>query len=361
MLNVIFYALIDLFIIEPFIASNIGFIIYRKSAKRFELMSAQECLAYSFKKKPNIIVTIGTIQNGNIDWQVYKRDGIQHEKQLHTYEIASITKTMTGTLVACAERDGKLCIDDTIDQYLSLPKGKQYPTIRNLLTHTSGYKSIYVEKEVFKNIKETLNILSGVNKEVLLRRIGKVNLENKPYEWRYSNFNFAILGVILEEVYGMQYKDLVNHLLQKHGLSNSHISTGNGDLNNYLGWQNGDAYMAGGAVASNIEDMLAYAQLQLNGGEPFIFAHEAIVDTDIMPALCATGNAMGYGWMIDTNRKYYWHNGCTPGYKTYIGVCPETQTAVVVLSNSNRGVNAHHLESNIGVKMLDELQAKSVA
>ena len=355
MLDIIYYLLFDALILEPLIAPHVGLLIYAFSSKRRELMSAWECLQNITKNKPNSVVTIGTIQNGEAEWHVFGENCVELEQQAHTYEIASITKTMTGALVARAKMDGKLRLDDPIDMYLDLPHDRQYPTVRDLLTHTSGYKSIYIEKEVFKTIQKTRNILSGVNRDILLRRLESIETKKKR-RWRYSNFNFAVLGVILENVYRVSYQELVTDFLREHNLRHTHLSNGTGDLDNYLGWHRDDVYMAGGAVTSDIKDMLAYAQLQLEENELFGKTHKVLKNVKCGPELCATRNAMGYGWMIDREKGFYWHNGATPGYRTYIGVCPETQTAVVVLANSNRSLSSYHMESNLGAKILEEMQ-----
>lgn len=54
-------------------------------------------------------------------------------------EIGSLTKTFTAALINKAVFEGKVNTSDTIDCYLALPAGNDYPTIEELLTHTSGY------------------------------------------------------------------------------------------------------------------------------------------------------------------------------------------------------------------------------
>lgn len=53
-------------------------------------------------------------------------------------------------------KDEKINIDCTIDNYLSLPKENEYPTIKELLTHTSGYKEYYFESPMVSNISMAL-------------------------------------------------------------------------------------------------------------------------------------------------------------------------------------------------------------
>ena len=46
---------------------------------------------------------------------------------LHTYEIGSLTKTFTATMIAKASRELRINLDETIDSYLDLPADNNYP------------------------------------------------------------------------------------------------------------------------------------------------------------------------------------------------------------------------------------------
>ena len=59
-----------------------------------------------------------------------------------------MTKTFTCSLLCKAISEGRLTIDDQISQCIKLPKGYYYPTIRKLVTHTSGYKRYYFDKQI---------------------------------------------------------------------------------------------------------------------------------------------------------------------------------------------------------------------
>lgn len=68
------------------------------------------------------------------------------------YQISKIPGlTFTAALINKATTQEKINLDDTIDNYLSLPYGKKHPTIKELLTHTSGYKGYYFENPMISN------------------------------------------------------------------------------------------------------------------------------------------------------------------------------------------------------------------
>ena len=147
---------------------------------RIRTMPAMDCLKYGYRNDDDdVTITIGTIKNGKCSWSVYDKHGVELPKKIHTYEIASITKTITGALIEIAVQEGKLNINDSIDKYLELPKDREYPTICDLLTHTSGYRSIYIEKAMFKNLFAHNNFLRGITDKIIIRRLGKINTSKK--------------------------------------------------------------------------------------------------------------------------------------------------------------------------------------
>ena len=58
-------------------------------------------------------------------------------------------------------------------------------------------------------------------------------------------------------------------------------------------------------------------------------------------------------WIIDNENDFIWHNGGTGHYNSYLGFCPETGTAVVVLSNLSP--NDRIPATVLGIKQLQEL------
>ena len=334
------------------------FIFMKKQMAKIPSMTAKECLDYTLKDKEDAIITIGIIKDGHTSWDVYGKDGKKISSKLHTYEIGSLTKTITATLICKAADEGKICIDDTIDKYLDLPQDKEYPTIADLLTHTSGYKEYYLESPMVKNFFTGKNSFYGISDEMFLKRIARVDVSKADKSWRYSNFGFATLGQILEAVYDCEYTGMANEFLLEQGMGNSHISTGDGDLGKYWDWEKDDAYIPAGAVVSDIEDMLIYAGHQFDEDGLFSKMHNSLKEVNATPSdweqMDIHVDAMGMGWIIDETNGIIWHNGGTGDYNCYVGFCPETKTAVVVLSNLSPGYKIP--STVIGIKKFKEIK-----
>lgn len=338
----------------------IGFISYEKyQLSKIPGLSFKDTLNYTTKGNMNAVITVGIIKDGDISYQVYGDNGKVLPNELHTYEIGSITKTMTSALISKAIDEGKISLEDTIDTYLDLPKGEHYPTVSQLLTHTSGYKSYYFETPMIKSFFSGRNDFYGISDEMVLEQIKKIKLTNKEYSFHYSNFGFATLGLILEAVYHKEYADLLNgYTEQELGLTSTKISDGSGDLNNYWDWKYGDAYIAAGAATSNIVDMLSYLKLNMEEAGYFKRCYESLTKINSSPQKYKTMgirmDEIAMAWIIDKDNNVIWHNGGTDNYNCYMGFNVETQTGVVILSNLSP---SYRIPATVmGVKLLKEIQ-----
>lgn len=254
--------------------------------------------------------------------------------------------------------EGKINIDDRIDSYLSLPDGNEYPTIKELMTHTSGYKSYYFEAPMIANYIKRRNDFYGVTKEMVLAKAGNLSMADESYGFVYSNYGYAVLGLVLEAVYDTDYTTLVNNFVHNElGLNNTKISDKSGDLGNYWDWMDSDAYLSAGAITSNISDMLSYAKMQLENNPYFTECHNSLKTINASNKKYKTMginmDEIGMSWIIDRENGIVWHNGGTGDYNSYLGFNIETGTAVVVLSNL---APSYRIPATVlGVKQLLEL------
>ena len=122
------------------------------------------------------------------------------------FRIASFTKPITDMLILQLVEEGKLNLDDKLTDYLpEFPKEKvEGITIHHLLTHTAGITGesripnlIDIEKEYYTQ-KRFLNCI--IEQDIIF----------KPGEGReYSNFGYALLGMIIEKASGKSYEELL--------------------------------------------------------------------------------------------------------------------------------------------------------
>lgn len=301
-------------------------------------LSFQEALEYTTKDNAEAVISVGTVKDGQISYTVYGENGEERVTKLHTYEIGSLTKTFTAAMIYQAVREEKVDMNGTIDRYLTLPEGKNYPTIEELLTHTSGYDAYYFESPMIGNFLSSRNSFYGITKEMVFDKAGKLRMDKESRGFVYSNYGYAVLGLVLEAVYDAEYTTLVNTFAQdKLGLHGTKISDQGGDLGNYWDWNGHDAYLPAGGVTSNMVDMLSYAQMQLEQNPCFAGCHNSLkainASTEAYKAMGIYMDEIGMAWMIDRENGIIWHNGGTGAYNSYLGFHPEMGTAVVVLSN----------------------------
>lgn len=321
-------------------------------------LTFNEALQYTTANNPDAVITVGVVKDGQTSYKVYGNNGTELPLVAHTYEIGSLTKTFTAALVNKALGEGKIALDDALDKYLTLPDGKKYPTIEQLLTHTSGYSGYYFEAPMIWNFLVGNNDFCGVSKQSVFSRVSTLNM-TANYDFEYSNFGYAVLGLVLEKVYDVDYTTLVNDFARDElQLSETTISRGDGDLGNYWRWKADDAYLAAGAITSNIDDMLVYAKLQLASDNVFTACHKSLADIDAVPSsykeLGIGMDGIGMAWVVDKQNDIVWHNGGTGYYNSYLGFDTNTGVAVVVLSNL---APSYRIPATVlGIKLLNELR-----
>ncbi len=113
------------------------------------------------------------------------------------YSIGSISKQFTAAAILMLQQEGRLSIDDPVGKYIpGLTRGDQV-TIREILSHTSGYQDYYAEDYTMTPM------LQPTTAQHIIDTWGKKPLDFEPgTEWQYSNTNFVIAGAIVEKVSG---------------------------------------------------------------------------------------------------------------------------------------------------------------
>ncbi len=322
-------------------------------------MSFHDMLAFTTKDNASATIAVGIIQNGHMHLQVYGENASLIEKTDTLYEIGSITKTFTAALIDRAVRDGRVNLDTSLDQVLDLPVREYYPSIHSLITHTSGYKSHYMERPMLANQLLRKNDFYGISREILLNRLAKVRLAEKEYPFAYSNFGIAVLGAVLEEIYHRPYQELMSDfLVSELALTSTFLPDGENDQDNFWEWQKADAYIPAGAIISTAPDMLRYLQIHMGKELEYVNIDEQMLivrgSSTAQRQMGIHIDATGGGWMFDAVNRFFWHNGATSHYNSYIGFCPDTKTGVVVLANLSP---RYRIPATImGIALLQSLQ-----
>lgn len=287
------------------------------------------------ENKPNCNITIGISANGNRQYYTYTRSGKISPFTNILYEIGSITKVFTTSLLCKNVTAGIISLDDTIDKYISaLPGGLYYPTIQQLATHAAGYGAPE-ESLVVDDRKQ--NPFLVYDYEYMM--VKAIEFAQKPINlaWEYSNLGFSVLGHILGIVNGGTYHQVMKDFIERdlkitgmqYGLdfSNSiHGFDGEEDCGNWL-WTENCPYAPAGFLSASVVDLLEFTNIHLYNRMPYLEAsHQIQVKVDEQ-------NCEGLGWSLDMEDNIIWHNGGTGRFNSFAGFHVQSLTAVVVLIN----------------------------
>jgi D-alanyl-D-alanine-carboxypeptidase/D-alanyl-D-alanine-endopeptidase len=264
------------------------------------------------------------------------------------FEIGSINKTFTTTILADMVARGEVALDDPVSKYL--PEGVRVPsrggreiTLLDLATHRSALPRMpdnYTPADSLDPYAsfshETL--YSFLRGHELRRDIGA--------EYEYSNLGMGLLGVALGRAAGTNIQTLIQQRILdplgmrmttygRDGTVAEWLAKGYGrDGNVVPAWNLGDAIAGAGGLRSNVEDMLVY--LRANLGPPTTDLQRAMHEAHQLRQRFEDDFALGLGWALRTydGRTIVTHGGSTGGFQTMVGFDPERRVGFVLLTNS---------------------------
>ncbi len=263
-----------------------------------------------------------------------------------SFVIGSISKSFTALAVMQLVEAGEVDLDAGVSQYLDMfsdrPSGSI--TIRQLLSHTSGYSTIQGN--------DTPAERSG-GADALLGHVNRIAQWTPAYEpgakWDYSNANYYILGAVIEVVSGQDFATYVEtRILEPIGMAHSFVADGEGHDNiatGHLPWFSSKRPVkegktdrlsapAGGVIAS-ASDVARYLAVMMNGEDDIITARSK---AEMMCPASAASPFYGFGWGVDPGDGTVSHTGLTPGIETLAIMVPTERKGVVVLVNSGSGM-----------------------
>ncbi|HSR53156.1 MAG TPA: serine hydrolase domain-containing protein [Acidobacteriota bacterium] len=268
------------------------------------------------------------------------------------FQIGSITKTFTGTLLLSLAEEGKVDLDAPVRRYLpefrvSDHEASEKATVRHLLTHVGGW-----EGDVFQGYGEgddaAARYVEALADVEQLAPLGTV--------WSYNNSGFVVAGHVIEAVTGQTYEDALHQrLLDRLGLKQCFIrpadvmthrfAVGHGGGSSgprvLRPWPIGRYAAAAGALACSVRDLLRYARFHL--GE--IKAPE-VLDAEALqrmhePLFTKHGSEsrMALTWHVDSVEgvDLIAHGGGTLGQISMLTLVPERDFAFALLTNSGAG------------------------
>jgi len=308
--------------------------------------------------KEHIKFTVGVIHKGKTDFKLFDSKGeIPYES--YQYEMGSIGKTFTTSLLAKYIHAGKMDLNDSVAKYIpELESNNYYPTLKRLATHTAGYPSRYPADDfgelfqmIWKKIRNKPIKLSDyltMDKKKMIRLATESNVQDRDYKWMYSNFGIALLGYAISNVAKKSFFELLtNYFNDDLGLKNSFVGDNHKNLLRGYDMKNRDVgnwgfaeteciIPAGACMVSNAEDLLEFARL--NFEESLDYLSLCHVSQGVSSESKKWGLAweMGLGWWISKkNPNVIFHGGNTSGFATMLAFDKQKKASVVLLANVN--------------------------
>jgi len=273
------------------------------------------------------------------------------------FEIGSISKTFTASLLADAVGRGEVRLDDPVSRYLpdSLPplEFNGVPiTLKTLSNHTSGLPRLPGNIFTFRGASMT-DPYAKYGPNELFQFLKTVKLTRPPGEkYDYSNLAAGLLGTVLERVAKKSYEILLaERIARPLGLKSTILTlteatrqamaTGHDERGKPVGNWDFGALAGAGAVRSTALDLLTYLNAEIQrGASPLGKAMSLTQESTFDQA----GRVVGLGWHQVKGEGWFWHNGKTGGFSSFAGFQREKDLAVVVLANTQADTDALSIE-----------------
>ncbi|MEM7485533.1 MAG: serine hydrolase domain-containing protein [Bacteroidota bacterium] len=304
---------------------------------------------------------IGIVDKNGTYYYGFGRTSLQNNAkpdEHSIFEIGSITKTLTATLLADLQLKDEINIQVPLEEYLPILKNiysdsTQIITLETLSTHTSG-----LPREPLNMNPNDDNRYRDYTTKNLSDFLKDYKLDSISGEFRYSNLGVLIIEQAIENQMSESYeKLLMERIIEPLDMTSTYFEVpyekrskvvkGFRDNKETVELDLGQFQSMGG-LRSTARDMLEYLKAEIG-----------LKSTDLDEAMQETQkihfqddkNTMGLGWEILRREKpgktIYYHKGGTPGFVSFAGFDLEDQIGVVVL------VNGRQWFSDLGFKILD--------
>jgi D-alanyl-D-alanine carboxypeptidase len=261
------------------------------------------------------------------------------------YSIGSISKQFTAASILLLQEQGKLSLDDKVSKFIPDLTRANEVTIRQLLSHTSGYQDYWPQDYVMPMM------LQPVTAQKILDLWARKPLDFDPgTKWQYSNTNYVIAGVIIEKVSGeplLQFlqEKVFTPLGMKSVANTDQQKLGDTDPTAYLRYglgplrpapKEGKGWLfAAGELAMPAEDLAKWDisiidQKLMKPASYHDFETEVVLKNGV-----GTRYGLGVDVDMEAGHRTLSHGGEVSGFTAQNTVFPDERAAIVVLTNQD--------------------------
>jgi D-alanyl-D-alanine carboxypeptidase len=261
------------------------------------------------------------------------------------YSVGSISKQFTATAMLMLQEDGKVSIDDHVSRWLPDLTRANEVTIRELLSHTSGYQDYWPQDYVMPSM------LKPTTTQYILDTWAKKPLDYEPgTRYQYSNTGYVIAGAIIEKASGMPLLQFLRERVFKPLGMESIIDVNMGKLpadapTGYMRYalgplrpapKEGPGWLfAAGELAMTASDLakwdIGMIDQKLLKPESYREMQTEVRRKDGL----GVGYGLGVGIHNQNGHRAIEHGGEVSGFVSYNGVFPDDRDAIIVLTNQD--------------------------
>ena len=280
-------------------------------------------------------------------FEAKETDGETIVNPFTTYEIGSVTKQFCAAAILQQVQAGKIDVNDTIDKYFpDYPYAAEF-TVEQLLQMMTGIPDYANDAEIRDASQKNEDFMNGVlSDEEQLRLIGEYGLYSVPEKrsgFRYSNTNYWMLALILEQVTGQTYEEYIQKNIFDVCDMPSSSCCKSGGLTSVpdIGmdyFTHGRCCRGAGDIHSNVCDILRWDRTLL--GE------KSLLDEKQMEYMLDLQGGYSCGWMDDGDGNFS-HSGGTYGYATHNSVYKNSDGEYLYLIQMTgfRGTSNYNFDS----------------
>jgi len=290
------------------------------------------------------------------------------------YKIGSNSKQVTATAILLLADEGKISLDDPVARFFPDLRQAGEISIRQLLSHTSGYEDFYPLDYVAPYMA-----LPTTPQEIMDKWAKKALNFPPGTEWQYSNTNYTIAGAIIEKITGHPLMDFLRaRVFQRLGMKSpidaDHQPWSADDPTGYTRFALGPPRVAqpeganwifaAGELAMTPADMALWDISLMNGT---ILKPELLKELTTEVHLkngAGTGYGLGIGVANQNGHRVWRHGGGTSGFISSNTTYPDEHMAITVFTNQDDPAAhdiARSLESILRQPAPDANTAKSLA
>ncbi len=300
-------------------------------------------------------VSVALVKDDEIVWKAAFGYSNLKTKTLATtetiYSTGSTFKSTTATAIMQLVDQGKISLDDPINQYLGKNRvqdqlqSEQRVTFEHILSHWSGLRNgVAVEPIWSRKLPQTLEEFTS----------GLYSIRAPEVKWEYNNFAYGTAGLLVQEISGQEYEEyILEHILKPIGVTTPHPVYPSPDMVELMalpysaGGSRGeptpvpqvhfDVYPAGDLYLT-AEDMARYLGAHLNAG---VFNGQRILSEESVKSMHTNrfggDYSLGFWVEIDETNGHtiIQHGGAIAGQRSMLRGDVDARVGIYYMSNGD--------------------------